>query len=106
MTVSYLYVCSTVGRCATLLTVDQRTSYILQGHLLTCNQTDKKKKIFNNSDNGWLTLVKRDEEEYLYSLGCREDVVDGHIIKQQHEWLPVLQPALWQHDTVDYTHYS
>lgn len=29
--------------------------------------------------------------------------MDGHIIKQQHEWFPILQLALWQNDTIDYT---
>ena len=49
-----------------------------------------------------LQLVKRDDaEDQLYSLGCRKDVVDGHIIKQQHEWLPILQLTLWQNDTAD-----
>lgn len=52
---------------------------------------------------GWLKRVKTDGEKQLYSLGSRKDVVDGHIIKQQHERLPVLQLALWQKDTVVYT---
>lgn len=44
-----------------------------------------------------------DWENELYSLGCRQDVVDGHIIKQQHKWLPILQFTLWQNGVIDYT---
>lgn len=49
---------------------------------------------------GWLKPVKTDGEKQLDSLGSRKDVVDGHVIKQQHERLPVLKLALWQNDTV------
>lgn len=94
ITILHLSLCSTVGKCFALLTAIQRISYILPVHLQTCNQTDK---LFNNSEKGRL---KKDEgEKHVYSLGCRKDVVDGHIIKQQHERLPILQLALRQSDT-------
>lgn len=46
-----------------------------------------------------LNHAERNEKQ-SYSLGGRKDVVDGDIIKQQHERLPILQFPLWQNGTI------
>lgn len=51
---------------------------------------------------GWTAKWDAGENK-LCSLSCRQDVVDGHIVKQQHEWFPILQLALRQNGTTHYT---